>query len=132
MTFFMISGMVCFLAVISLLWFCRGFSQDLRKGNTIGLFVRPVTIRPVVSRPVTPKAVLKQNIQRVVRMSARREQFSNSYPPDPNTDVPITARSGERRQMDNKAGAAAYRIHSVGSRLDTSHKSQVQTRFQKG
>ena len=127
MTFFMISGMVCFLAVISLLWFCRGFSQDLRKGNTIGLFVRPATIRPAVTRPVTPKAVLKQNIQRVVRMSARREQFSNSYPPDP-----ITARSGERRQMDNKAGAAAQRIHSVGSRLDTSHKCQVQTRFQKG
>jgi len=62
-TFFMISGMICFLAAIFLLWCFRGFSQELSKGNTIGLLVRPVTIRPVVTRPVTPKAVLKQNIQ---------------------------------------------------------------------
>jgi hypothetical protein len=102
-TFFMISGMICFLAVIFLLWCFRGFSQELRKGNTIGLLVRPVTIRPVVTRPVIQKAVLKQNIQRVVRMSVRREQFSNTYRPDVNPTVPITAKSQAKRQTDNKA-----------------------------
>jgi hypothetical protein len=103
-TFFMISGMVGFLAVIFLLWYFCGFSRDLRKGNTIGLLVRPVTIRLVVTRPVTAeKAVLKQNIQRVVRMSVRREQFSNTYRPDVNPTVPITAKSQAKRQTDNKA-----------------------------
>lgn len=103
MTFFMISGMICFLAVIFLFWCFRGFSQDLRKGNTIGLLVRPVRIRPMVTRPVTPKAVLKQNIQRVVRMSVRREQFSNTYRPDVSPTVPVTAWSQAKRQTDNKA-----------------------------
>ena len=94
MTFFMISGMICFLAIIFLVWCFRGFSQDLKQGKTIGLLVRPVT---------TQRAVLKQNIQRVVRMSGRREQFSNAYRPGVNPTVPITARSQARRQIVNKA-----------------------------
>ncbi len=103
MTFFMISGMVGFLAVIFLLWCFCGFSRDLRKGNTIGLLVRPVTIRLVVNRPVTAeKAVLKLNIQRVVRMSVRREQFLNTCRPNVNQTVPITTKSPAKRQMDNK------------------------------
>lgn len=94
MAFFMISGMICFLAVIFLLWCFRGFSQELNKGNTIGLLVRPVTIQ---------KALLKQNIQRVVRMSARREQLPNTYRPNVDPAVPIAAKPQARRQTENKA-----------------------------
>jgi hypothetical protein len=86
--FFMIFGLVGFLAAIFLLWCFQGFSHDLKRGNTIGLFVRPVA---------TQKTVLKKNIQRVVRMSLRTERPLSHYDVDANRAAPLIAKSVGRR-----------------------------------
>ena len=87
MTFFMISGLVGFLVVVFLLWCFRGFSHDLKQGQTIGLLVRPVA---------TQRAVLKQNIQRVVRMSVRKQGISSRNGAKVDAEASFTARLAGR------------------------------------
>jgi Na+/melibiose symporter-like transporter len=82
-TFFMVFGLIGLSAVIFLLWCFRGFSRDLKQGETVGLLVRPA---------VTQKAVFKQNIQRVVRMSAR-QRLSSWYGTDVRPVISVTAKS---------------------------------------
>jgi hypothetical protein len=92
----MVFGMIGFMAVIFLLWCFRGFSRDLTQGNSVGLLVRPVT---------SQRVVLKHNIQRVVRMSVRREQLPDRHYPE----IPITVRSAGRRQLEDNAVAPLSR-----------------------
>jgi hypothetical protein len=87
-TFFMIFGMTCFLAVIFLLWCFRGFSLDLKKGELVGLLVRPAR---------SQKAVVKRNIQRVVRISARRQRLSVCHGTDVDDVIQVTARQAGKR-----------------------------------
>ena len=65
MTYFMISGMVAFLALIGLLWCLRGFSRDVKQGKTVGLLVRPVADR---------RAVLKHNVRRIIHTSMQTQR----------------------------------------------------------
>jgi hypothetical protein len=79
MTFFMISGMVAFLAVTGLLWCFQGFTRAFTEGKTVGLLVRPVPDRSVV---------LKQNVRRIIHTSMQaqcewRRDSSNASPSDP-------------------------------------------------
>ncbi len=66
MTFFMISGMVAFLAVTGFLWCFQGFARTLKEGKTIGLLVQPIPDR---------RAVVKHNVRRIIHtsMQARSE-----------------------------------------------------------
>ena len=78
MTFFMISGMVAFLAVTGLLWCFQGFTRAIKEGKTVGLLVQPVPDRSVV---------LRQNVRRIIHTSMqaqreRRRDFSNASSSD--------------------------------------------------
>jgi hypothetical protein len=70
MTFFMISGMVAFLALTGLLLCLRGFSRDVKQGKTVGLLVRPVADRPGADR----RAVLKHNVRRIIHTSMQTQR----------------------------------------------------------
>jgi hypothetical protein len=81
MTYFMITGIVAFSTVIFLLACFRGFSRDLKRGETVGLLVQPVSDR---------RAALKHNMRRMIHTSMQTQRDSRRNPSNASPGTLVT------------------------------------------